>query len=60
MIGSNREAIVRAFSELQERGYVEVKEHQVYVKDFAALKQHAREWRWGYILVHAAVGPRVH
>ena len=43
MIGSNWEAIVRAFSELQERDYVEVKEHQVYVKDFATLKQHARE-----------------
>jgi DNA-binding transcriptional regulator YhcF (GntR family) len=60
MIGSNREAIARAFSELQDGGYVEVKEHQVYVKDFAALRQNAREWRRGYILVDAVVGPRVH
>jgi DNA-binding transcriptional regulator YhcF (GntR family) len=60
MIGSNTEAIARAFSELQEGGYVEVKEHQVYVKDLAAKRQHAAEWRRGYILVHAVVGPRVH
>lgn len=43
MIGSNREAVTRAFSELQEGGSVEVKSRQVYIKDFDALRRHAGE-----------------
>ena len=43
MIGSNREAVTRAFSELQEGGSVELRSRQVYIKDFDALRQHAGE-----------------
>jgi len=43
MIGSNREAVTRAFRELQERGCVEVRKRRVYVKDFNALRQNAGE-----------------
>ena len=43
MIGSNREAVTRAFSELQEGGSVEVRSRQVYIKDFDALRRHAGE-----------------
>src|SRR3712207_961753 len=43
MIGSQREAVTRAFAELQEGGAIEVKERRVYVKDFEALRQAAGE-----------------
>jgi len=43
MIGANREAVSRAFRELQEGGCIEVRERRVYVKDFDALRQNAGE-----------------
>jgi CRP/FNR family transcriptional regulator len=43
MIGSNREAVTRAFSELQEDGSIEVRSRQVYIKNFDALRRHAGE-----------------
>ncbi|MDQ3284872.1 MAG: Crp/Fnr family transcriptional regulator, partial [Actinomycetota bacterium] len=43
MIGSQREAVTRAFSELQEGGCIEVKGRRVYVRDFAALRRSAGE-----------------
>lgn len=43
MIGSTRAAVTRAFSELQERGCIEVKNRRVYVRDFDALRQAAGE-----------------
>jgi len=43
MIGSNREAVTRALSELQEAGCIEVKERHVYVRDFDSLRQNAGE-----------------
>ncbi len=43
MIGSQREAVTRAFGELQEGGAIEVKGRRVYVKDFDALRRHADE-----------------
>jgi CRP/FNR family transcriptional regulator, cyclic AMP receptor protein len=44
MIGSQREAVTRAFSVLQEGGCVEVKRRNVYVKDFDALRRAAGEY----------------
>jgi CRP-like cAMP-binding protein len=43
MIGSNREAVTRAFSELQEAGAIEVRGRRVYVRDFDALRRGAGE-----------------
>jgi len=43
MVGSQREAVTRAFSALQEAGRIEVRERRVYVKDFDALRQSAGE-----------------
>ncbi len=43
MIGSQREAVTRAFAVLQEEGCIEVRERRVYVKDFDALRQSAGE-----------------
>jgi CRP/FNR family cyclic AMP-dependent transcriptional regulator len=43
MIGSNREAVTRAFGELQEGGSIEVKDRRVYVRDFDALRRSAGE-----------------
>jgi CRP-like cAMP-binding protein len=43
MLGSNTEAVTRAFSALQEAGAIEVRERRVYVRDFDALKRHAGE-----------------
>jgi CRP-like cAMP-binding protein len=43
MIGSQREAVTRAFAELQEGGAVEVKGRRVYVRDLDALRRHAGE-----------------
>jgi CRP/FNR family cyclic AMP-dependent transcriptional regulator len=43
MIGSQREAVTRALSELQEGGAIEVRERRMYVRDFDALRRHARE-----------------
>ena len=43
MIGSQREAVTRAFSVLQEGGCVEVRRRNVYVKDFDALRRAAGE-----------------
>jgi CRP-like cAMP-binding protein len=43
MIGSQREAVTRAFSELQEGGCVEVRNRRVYVRDLVALRRDAGE-----------------
>ena len=43
MIGSNREAVTRAFSELQEARAIEVRDRRVYVSDFDALRRSAGE-----------------
>jgi CRP/FNR family cyclic AMP-dependent transcriptional regulator len=43
MIGANREAVTRAFAELQEGGCVEVRSRRVHVKDFDALRRDAGE-----------------
>ena len=43
MIGSNREAVTRAFGELQEGGSIEVKDRRVYVRNFDALRRSAGE-----------------
>jgi CRP/FNR family transcriptional regulator, cyclic AMP receptor protein len=43
MIGSQREAVTRAFSELQEGGCVEVRSRRVYVRDLDALRRDAGE-----------------
>jgi CRP/FNR family transcriptional regulator len=43
MLGSNREAVTRAFSGLQEAGAIEVRKRRVYVRDFDALRRSAGE-----------------
>ena len=43
MVGSQREAVTRAFAALQEAGCIKVKERCVYVKYFDALRQSAGE-----------------
>jgi CRP-like cAMP-binding protein len=43
MVGSNREAVTRAFAGLQECGAIEVKGRRVYVRDFDALRRGAGE-----------------
>jgi CRP/FNR family cyclic AMP-dependent transcriptional regulator len=43
MIGSQREAVTRAFAELQEVGAVEMKGRRVYVRDSDALRRSAGE-----------------
>jgi DNA-binding transcriptional regulator YhcF (GntR family) len=43
MIGSNREAVTRAFAALQEEGCIEQKSRHVYVRDFDALRKAAGE-----------------
>jgi CRP/FNR family transcriptional regulator, cyclic AMP receptor protein len=43
MIGSQREAVTRAFAELQECGAIEVKGRRIYVRDFDALRTSAGE-----------------
>lgn len=43
MIGSQREGVTRALSELQQEGCIEVKGRYVHVKNFDALRQHAGE-----------------
>ena len=43
MIGSNREAVTRAFAGLQEGGAIEMKGRRVYVRDFDALRRSAGE-----------------
>jgi CRP/FNR family transcriptional regulator len=43
MVGSQREAVTRAFAELQACGAVEVKGRRVYVRDFDALRRGAGE-----------------
>ena len=43
MIGSNREAVTRAFAHLQEGGAVELKGRRVYVRDLGALRRSAGE-----------------
>ncbi len=43
MVGSNREAVTRAFASLQEGGAIEVKGRRVYVRDFDALRLSAGE-----------------
>jgi CRP-like cAMP-binding protein len=41
MVGSNREAMTRAFSELKEVGAVEVRVRRVYTRDRGALRRSA-------------------
>jgi CRP/FNR family transcriptional regulator, cyclic AMP receptor protein len=43
MVGSNREAVTRAFADLQEGGAIEVKGRRVYVRDLDALRRSAGE-----------------
>jgi CRP-like cAMP-binding protein len=43
MIGSQREAVTRAFAELQKGGCIEVQGRRVYVRDFDALRRSAGE-----------------
>jgi hypothetical protein len=43
MIGSQREAVTKAFFELQESGCIEVKGRRVNVRDSDALRQSAGE-----------------
>ena len=43
MIGAQREAVTRAFSELQEGGCVEQRSRRVYVRDLEALRKNAGE-----------------
>jgi CRP-like cAMP-binding protein len=43
MVGSQREAVTRAFAGLQECGAIAVKGRRVYVRDFDALRRHAGE-----------------
>jgi len=43
MVGSQREAMTRAFADLQQGGAIEVKGRRVYVRDFDALRRHAGE-----------------
>ena len=43
MIGSNREAVTRAFSDLQEVGAIAVRDRRVYVRDFDVLRRSAGE-----------------
>jgi hypothetical protein len=43
MIGSQREAVTRAISGLQEGGCLEVRGRRVYIKDWAALRRDAGE-----------------
>jgi CRP/FNR family transcriptional regulator, cyclic AMP receptor protein len=43
MVGSNREAVTRAFAGLQEAGAIEIKGRRVYVRDFGALRRSAGE-----------------
>ena len=43
MIGANREAVTRAFSDLQEGGCVEVRSRRVYVRNLDALRRDAGE-----------------
>src|SRR3712207_942676 len=43
MIGSQREAVTRAFSELQEGGCVDVRSRRVYVSDLNTLRKNAGE-----------------
>jgi CRP-like cAMP-binding protein len=43
MIGSQREAVTKAFFELQESGCIEVKGRRVNVRDFDALRRSAGE-----------------
>lgn len=43
MIGSNREAVTRAFAKLRRAGAIEVKSRRVHIKDFDALRRAAGE-----------------
>jgi CRP-like cAMP-binding protein len=43
MVGSNREAVTRALSGLQEAGAIEVRKRRLYVRDFDALRRSAGE-----------------
>lgn len=43
MVGANREAVTRAFAQLQDVGSIEVRRRHVYVKDFETLRRQAGE-----------------
>ena len=45
MVGSNREAVTRAFRKLREAGAVEIKDRQIYVTDADALERLANAER---------------
>ena len=47
MIGTNREAVTRAFSRLQGQGIVELRRRLIYIVDAEALRQVAQESRSG-------------
>jgi CRP/FNR family transcriptional regulator len=41
MVGSNREAVTRAFGKLRKAGAVELRERQIYVTDVCELESYA-------------------
>ena len=43
MVGANREAVTRAFAQLQDEGIVELKRRLIYVADVEALRRRADE-----------------
>ena len=45
MIGANREAVTRAFTQLQDEGIVELRRRLIYVADVEALRRAAEEHR---------------
>jgi CRP/FNR family cyclic AMP-dependent transcriptional regulator len=47
MIGTNREAVTRAFSQLQDEGVVQLRRRLIYVVDAEALREVAEESRFG-------------
>src|SRR5215211_7727683 len=47
MVGTNREAVTRAFSRLQDQGIVELRRRLIYIVDAEALRQVAQESRSG-------------
>ena len=48
MIGANREAVTRAFAQLQDEGIVELKRRLIYVADVEALRRRADEEHGAY------------
>jgi CRP/FNR family cyclic AMP-dependent transcriptional regulator len=46
MVGANREAVTRAFSQLQDEGIVELRRRLIYIPDAETLRQAAQEHRF--------------